>query len=478
VANYQTFAPVFRSASHQGFTFSYGNARSFALSGRIIYVYDRPACAPAYCAPVAPRAGSVAGIGGGGDWDEVLASAAARYGVRPLEAADFPAASQPQVDLGSRLFNDTLLSANGDMACASCHLDQRGTSNDYALAPNNALLTGRLAGPVTAGAVLGRNTPALYNVGHASLESMFWDGRVARDPSQPSGFRTPAFGETPPGLASALAAQALFPLIAPAEMGTGTYVNGVYSPAPSAQWAGIMQRLLARSDYEQMFRAAYPEANGAFGIQHVANAIAAFESVRWRATNTLWDRYLAGDRGALNEQQKRGAVWFYTKGNCGGCHSGPLLSDGTFHATATPQFGPGAGDGVNGLEDYGVGRVTGSRADHYKFKTPSLRNVELTGPWGHDGAWTSLREVVEHYVDPAAALDRWNASSAILPNGLYVGAMLGAFNDPAARAGLKAANEAQPVALSAGDIDDIMEFLLTLTDASVAHNDHSFVVRH
>ena len=85
---------------------------------------------------------------------------------------------------------------------------------------------------------------------------------------------------------------------------------------------------------------------------------------------------------------------FYGKADCASCHSGAFQTDHDFHAIAMPQLGPGKGDGFRGREDFGRERVTGDPTDRFRFRTPTLRNVALTGPWGHTGAYATLEAVV------------------------------------------------------------------------------------
>jgi cytochrome c peroxidase len=81
---------------------------------------------------------------------------------------------------------------------------------------------------------------------------------------------------------------------------------------------------------------------------------------------------------------------------CSICHNGPALTDNLFHNVAVAQVGPGQGDG-DGLDDFGRERETGNPAERYAFRTPPLRNVELTAPYGHDGAIVDLRDFIDHY---------------------------------------------------------------------------------
>jgi len=98
----------------------------------------------------------------------------------------------------------------------------------------------------------------------------------------------------------------------------------------------------------------------------------------------------------VSQAQLLGAQTFLSI-RCSLCHNGPALSDNLFHNVAVAQFGPGQGDGPSTHDDFGRMRVTGDPADQYRFRTTPLRNVEFTGPYGHDGAFFKLREFVEHY---------------------------------------------------------------------------------
>ena len=100
--------------------------------------------------------------------------------------------------------------------------------------------------------------------------------------------------------------------------------------------------------------------------------------------------------GRVSQAQLLGAQTFLSI-RCSLCHNGPALSDNLFHNVAVAQFGPGQGDGPSTHDDFGRMRVTGDPADQYRFRTTPLRNVEFTGPYGHDGAFFKLREFVEHY---------------------------------------------------------------------------------
>jgi cytochrome c peroxidase len=240
-------------------------------------------------------------------------------------------------------------------------------------------------------------------------------------------------------------------------------------------WQLLAQRLRTIPDYVAMFIAAFPgEIAGAGDIQfaHAANAIAAFESVAWRADNSRFDQYLRGDRHALSQNEKEGMRIFYRGDRnghaCAECHSGLYQTDHQFHAMAMPQIGSGRGSGPNGFEDYGREQVTGMPSDILRFRTPSLRNVALTAPYGHSGAYDSLKTVVEHHLDPIVSLYAYNARrQAVLPAHPYLDEEnYRAMDDLAIVDFIAAHNELAPFSFTEEEVDLIVAFLHALTDMS------------
>jgi cytochrome c peroxidase len=156
---------------------------------------------------------------------------------------------------------------------------------------------------------------------------------------------------------------------------------------------------------------------------------------------------------------------FYGKAGCAACHTGAFLTDHDFHAIAMPQIGPGKGDGPSRLEDFGHERVTGLQEDRFRFRTPSLRNVALTGPWGHDGAYNTLRAIIEHNIDPIEALLYYDTSQAVLPPREDLDALdFVVQNDPTLTAAIALANEIPPKNLTPDEVDHLIAFLHALTD--------------
>jgi cytochrome c peroxidase len=232
-------------------------------------------------------------------------------------------------------------------------------------------------------------------------------------------------------------------------------------------WELIARRLRANESYVQLFRDAYPEITDSSEISyvHAANAIAAFEAVAYRADNSPFDQYLRGDRQALSQNERMGMVLFYGKAQCATCHSGTFQTDQSFHAIAMPQVGPGKGMGVDGREDHGRSMVTGDAADYLKFRTPTLRNIALTAPYGHDGAYNTLEEVVRHQLNPAKALEEYNPAQLVMPSRADLDAEdLKVQNDPVRRAEIAAACETPAIELSETEISHLVDFLHALTD--------------
>jgi cytochrome c peroxidase len=297
---------------------------------------------------------------------------------------------------------------------------------------------------------------------------MFWDGRVSRNSG--GDFHSPAGSQLPVGLSSALAAQAMFPVTTRLEMrGRIGDVDRFGDPNELADlddgdlpgiWNALIARLLTIPEYVELFRSAYPGVPLAeLGFQHAANAIAAFEVDAFTTRNSPLDHYLEGDATALSEAQKRGALLFFGKANCGACHLGPHLTDQLFHNIGLPQIGPGFAP--EAPQDLGRGRVTGLASEHFQFRTPPLRNVELTGPWMHDGAYTTLEAAVRHYLDTGMALRSYDASQLREDlRGTYL-------SDPAtldAMAGSIDVLVKTPLSLGDTEVADIVAFLRSLTD--------------
>ena len=264
----------------------------------------------------------------------------------------------------------------------------------------------------------------------------------------------------------------MFPVTSATEMAGHAGENEIADAAAAGDlptiWSLLAQRLQAIPEYVALFGAAFEDVESASDVSyaHAANAIAAFEGSAWRATNSPYDRYLRGDKRALSRAAWRG-MWLFTgKAQCGTCHSGVFQTDHQFHSAAVPQIGPGKGDGAFGYEDFGRERVTADPNDRYRFRTPSLRNVAQTGPWGHDGVFETLLDAVLHHFDPQATFDSLDLSTLRLPSVEGLDEQDGmAFADPAVTQAILGSSELPRVRLSPQELEDLMDFLVHgLTD--------------
>lgn len=344
------------------------------------------------------------------DPDARLAVLLEQAGVTPMAAV--PAQDPARVALGEALFFDKELSGNRDIACATCHHPTLAGGDGLPL----SLGTGGMGLGTTRQMGYGRelvprNAPEIFNRGLPQWTTMFWDGRVMVYAD--GMFVSPAGALLPDGLSGPLAVQAMFPVTSRAEMrgapddtDAGRGLNELAAISNDdfpAIWDALMARLLANPGYAALFAAAYPGVPTAeLGFEHAANAIAAYEIAAFSFDDSPWDRYLAGDRAALSPEARRGALLFYGEAGCATCHAGTLMTDQKYHNLAVPQLGPGKDD-VSGL-DYGRFGVTHAPGTMYAFRTPPLRNVAITGPWMHNGAYAALETAVAHHLDPAAAL--------------------------------------------------------------------------
>ena len=400
----------------------------------------------------------------------------------PAPDYDFRTTTEEKVKLGRVLMFDKILSGNQNISCGTCHHSLTDTGDGLSLPVGEG---GKGLG-VTRSADhdddtiyerVPRNAPPVFNLGDNAFHTLFHDGRVTVNSAFPSNCETPAGYNLPEGLENVLACQAMFPVTAFTEMrgqaGENDIADATQLHGEDGVWDLLARRLQAIPGYLPLFQAAYPEeVYDADDITyvHAANAISAFEGVAWRADNSPFDQYLRGDKKAMSENAQLGMELFYegdSNGHaCAECHSGLYQTDLSFHAIAMPQIGAGRGSGPLGTEDFGREQVTGEPNDILKFRTPTLRNVELTGPWGHSGAYNTLREVVEHHLDPVASLYAYNSNrQAVLPTHPILDASnYAAMDAPYAVDRIAATNELIPFTYTEEEVDRIMDFLHALTD--------------
>ncbi len=398
---------------------------------------------------------------------------------KPLSQDDFLSFDPKQAALGQSLFYDTILSGNRNISCAHCHHPDFGTGDGLSLGIGEGgagLGPDRTAG-IGASRVkkrIPRNAPGLWNLGARDLHTMFHDGRLSISDIYQNGFNSPAEEWLPSGLNSLLAAQALFPLTAQFEMagnpGENEIIGAVHDRIDGA-WPILAKRVRTVGDYGVRFVEVFDHISAPeeVSIVEIANALAAFMAVEWQSIDTPFDRYLQGEGAALDAAQKRGMELFYGRAGCDGCHSGPLLSDQEFHALGLPAFGPGR---TRRFDPYArdVGRMGESDrlADAYAFRTPMLRNVALTAPYGHNGAYPTLEGIIRHHLDPTTALASWDRKDANLPDIPWLAATdFVVQSDQREMERQTRAIKMQARSLDDSEIADIVAFLQALTGDSV-----------
>ncbi len=266
----------------------------------------------------------------------------------PPAPADNPT-TEAKVTLGRFLFYDSRLSGPGYMSCGTCHQPALGFAEDR-----------RQAIGIT-GERHPRNTPGLANVGYFPV--LTW-----ADPT-----------------ATALETQSSTPLF-------GTHPVEMMAAPRRAE---ILLRFSTDGTYRRLFAAAFPEAPDAVDFEHIQMALAAFQRTLISA-DSPYDRHAADPMsGAMDAAAVRGMELFMSdRLGCAGCHAPPFFTDTAYHNTGLyDEDGAGAlPEGNQGIVEY-----TGDPADMGRFRTPSLRNVAVTGPYMHDGSVATLEEAVDHY---------------------------------------------------------------------------------
>ncbi len=250
-----------------------------------------------------------------------------------------------KVALGKLLYFENRISKSHQFSCNSCHkLDKFGVDNE----PTS---------PGHKGQRGDRNSPTVYNAAGHFVQ--FWDGRAADVEEQAKG-----------------------PVLNPVEMAM-----------PGEKQ--VVDTLKSIPGYAPLFRKAFPGDPDPITYDHFAMAVGAFE--RTLVTPSKWDKFLKGDKAALTDAEKAGFNKFYEVG-CATCHYGTYLGGNTYQKLGLAKPWPAP-------KDLGRYDVTKSESDKLMFKTPSLRNIEKTGPFFHDGKVATLEEAIkemaEHQVNKA-----------------------------------------------------------------------------
>jgi cytochrome c peroxidase len=380
---------------------------------------------------------------------------------RGITALQRPAPVRRELNvLGRALAFDKVLSGNRDISCMTCHLAKLATTDSRSVAIGQG---GTGLGPARVhpqGKFIHRNAPPLFNL-HA-MSTLTWDGRVFTNAN--GVVRTPGTNLLASQRAvlecGSVSALPMFPVLSRTEMraDSGNELAAIGDDQGQKTWRFLMQRLGAIPEYRTLFEAAYPgQRFDNMSFAHAGNAMGCWITSVFAFNNSPWDQFLAGNDDALTEAQLRGAQAFLGAAKCAQCHNGPLFSDRKFHNVAVPQVGPGFGDGPDGHDDFGRMRQTGNPAHKYQFRTPPLRNVELTAPYGHDGAIVTLRGWVDHYSQSATKLQSYDPGQ--------LEPLLRGTLQPTT-AGILATRDSRlkVLTLTPAVVDDITEFLKALTD--------------
>ena len=393
----------------------------------------------------------------------------------PLNDSDYRSVDENEAKLGQLLFYDPILSGNKEVACATCHHPSLGTGDGLSLSLGDGgkgLGNKRIVDYENLPEQrVPRNAQPLFNLGAKQFKTLFHDGRVQVDLSRPSGLRTPLEEEMVEGFSSIISAQTMFPVLSADEM-AGHYSENEISEAvrrgtltgEGGAWDLISKRVGSVPAYSDFFIDIYDHIEVAKDIKFtdISNAVAAFMEFEWRSDTSPFDDFLQGKIN-LNTSQENGMELFYGKANCSSCHAGALFTDHQFHATGQPQVGPGkAARFQSHSRDLGRFRVTGNIKDKYAFRTPSLRNVELTGPWGHAGAYNELEAFLGAHIDPYLALSNYDKSNVTLTK--YDTNDWKIMDDASEVKAIADAITIKPVIISEGEVTDLLAFLGTLTD--------------
>ncbi len=345
----------------------------------------------------------------------------------PLSDADFLPVDPAKAEIGRLLFYDKILSGNRNISCGTCHHHDHAGTDGLSLGIGEG---GVGVGPERRARAedsripkrIPRNAPALWNLGHRSVTTLFHDGRLEVSDLYGNGFNSPAEEWLPTGLPDIVAAQALFPLTAQFEMAGNPRENkiaGTIHDRIDLAWPMLAKRVRTIPEYGDAFVSAFVgiERADEVTIVDIATALSHFIRSEWRNHDSPFDAFLTGDSDALTPDQVAGMRLFYADAGCSNCHAGALQTDHRFRALALPQFGPGRTRRWDPTAR-DVGRMGESNRleDAYRFRTPSLRNVALTAPYGHNGAYPTLERMLRHHLDPAQSREAWRPEDAALPD--------------------------------------------------------------
>ncbi|HEV2860032.1 MAG TPA: cytochrome c peroxidase [Pyrinomonadaceae bacterium] len=367
-------------------------------------------------------------------------------------------------DLGRNAFHDSLLGLADDNSCAGCHAAPAGFGDTQSVAigvDNNDIV-----GPDRAGPRNQRRAPMVIN--NAFFPALMWNSRFAALSGDPfdnsAGFQFPApEGFALSGLPHLLTAQAFIPVTEKPEMA------GFHSSLPGSNDRirdAVVARLNAAPEYRKLFGRIFPEVKGGEPVTYgmLARALAEFEFTLTFADAPV-DRFARGQKNAMSDDEKRGALLFFGQANCVGCHavagqSNEMFSDFRMHVAGIPQIKPAVTnvtfDGPGADEDFGLEQVTGDPSDRYAFRTSPLRNLALQPSFFHNGAFTRLEDAVRYHLDAPGSAPAYDPAAAGLDADLQ-----GPQGPPAPVLARLDPQLATPVVLSDEEFRQLVAFLRT-----------------
>lgn len=307
--------------------------------------------------------------------------------------------TKEKADLGEDLFFDPRLSSSGQIACASCHNPKKGWTDGIEKSIGHKGIMGK------------RNAMTIINIAHSS--SLFWDGRV-----------------------KTLEEQVSFPIEDPIEM--------------NENFGIALSRIANLPYYKEKFAIAFKD--GKVSDENLRKAVATFQRTI-QSNDSKFDQFVKGNDTIFSDEEVLGLHLYRTKANCISCHNTPYFSDNQFHNDGQTLLG-------SRHEDLGLFNITKDTADLGKFRTPTLREIELTGPWMHHGNFPTLKDVVQYYNhgNPAPI-----SKKHLKTNDKRI-------------AVLKSSEILEPLQLTNEEVDYIIQFLKTLSSEHTLSNKSDVVV--
>jgi cytochrome c peroxidase len=402
----------------------------------------------------------------------------------------------PQLaNLGRLLWFDNKIGLHSDNTCGGCHSPATGFGDSQSIAIG--IQSNEVVGPDRSGPRNQRRSPSPVNA--AFYPKLMWNGRFRSRSGNPfdnsSGFRFPLpegltkFAAHDPNVTHLLIAHGHMPPTELTEAAgfTGTagtlgpdfvqFDDGRGSMVPAPDSSGfrndpirqaMVTRLNATPAYRALFAALFPAvaSGGPITPLMFARAIAEFEFTLVFA-NAPVDHFARGETTAMTTAEKQGALIFFGKGKCAGCHkvggaSNEMFSDFNNHVVGVPQiapyFGVGKGnvifDGLGQNEDFGLEQDTGLSTDRYKFRTSPLRNAALQPAFFHNGAFKTIDAAIRHHLDVFTSARNYNAVTAGVAKDLTY--RLGPIEPVLSRIDPQLA---APIALTTTEFDDLVAFV-------------------